>query len=607
MCGIFGYTGKKKAVPILLRGIKTLEYRGYDSAGIFVSGCAPVRAVGEVKNVEEASGLAECVGKAGIAHTRWATHGVPSLRNTHPHTDCEESLYIVHNGIVENYKELRERLESSGHSFKSDTDTEVLAHLVEDALKKEASLHGALVRALKYVRGTYGIALMHKDFVEEIVVARMGSPIVLGIGKGEQFVASDPSAIIRYTDTMLYLEDGETAVLSPGGYKIFSSGNKTLNREPEKVDSDIGEIQKEGFEHFMLKEIMEAKDVFDATIRGRLDLKEGVAHLGGIKDVEEKLQNMKRLVIVGCGSAYYAGMVGKYMIEEHAGVPVDVEIASEYRYRAAPDQKDTVVLAISQSGETADTLACIKEAKRKGLLTLGIVNVVGSTIARESTAGVYNHAGPEVSVASTKAFISQLIVLVLLTLYLGRQRRMGIGEGRAIIDEMMKLPSKIQRIFDGRDDIELVANKYVSSRDFLYVGRKYNFALAYEGALKLKEVSYIHAEGYGAGEMKHGPLAMIDKDFPTFAIAPKDSVYEKNISNIEEIRARSGKVIALGTEGDMLLASLATDVIYVPKTIEMLSPILNVIPLQLFGYYMSVARGLNVDRPRNLAKAVTVE
>ncbi|MCH8050260.1 isomerizing glutamine--fructose-6-phosphate transaminase, partial [Patescibacteria group bacterium] len=325
------------------------------------------------------------------------------------------------------------------------------------------------------------------------------------------------------------------------------------------------------------------------------------------KDVEEKLQNMKRLVIVGCGSAYYAGMVGKYMIEEHAGVPVDVEIASEYRYRAAPDQKDTVVLAISQSGETADTLACIKEAKRKGLLTLGIVNVVGSTIARESAAGVYNHAGPEVSVASTKAFISQLIVLVLLTLYLGRQRRMGIGEGRAIIDELMKLPSKIQRIFDGRDAIELVANKYVLNRDFLYVGRKYNFALAYEGALKLKEVSYIHAEGYGAGEMKHGPLAMIDKDFPTFAISPKDSVYEKNISNIEEIRARSGKVIALGTEGDMLLASLATDVIYVPKTIEMLSPILNVIPLQLFGYYMSVARGLNVDRPRNLAKAVTVE
>ncbi len=607
MCGIFGYTGKKKAATILLQGIKTLEYRGYDSAGIYVAGYAPVRAVGEVKNLEEKGKFAKCSGQAGIAHTRWATHGAPSLKNTHPHTDCRESIYVVHNGIVENYKELRETLINMGHSFKSDTDTEVLAHLFEDTFKKGTSLYGAVVKALKNVRGTYGIAVMHKDFDDMIVVARMGSPIVLGIGKDEQFIASDPSAIMRHTDTLLYLEDGEYAVLSPEGCQVFSSDDKVLNKKPEKVNSDIEEIQKGGFEHFMLKEIMEAKDVLNATTRGRLNRREGVAHLGGIKDVEEKLQNIKRLVIVGCGSAYYAGVIGKYMLEEHAGIPVDVEIASEYRYRAAPYEKDTVILAISQSGETADTLACVKEAKRKGLLTLGIVNTVGSTIARETNAGIYNHAGPEVSVASTKAFISQLVVLVLLTLYLGRQRSMGNGEGKTIIDELMRLPSKIQHIFEGRDDIERVAKKYSSSRDFLYMGRKYNFAIALEGALKLKEVSYIHAEGYGAGEMKHGPLAMIDKDFPTFAIAPQDSVYEKNISNIEEVRARDGKVIALGTEGDTLLAALATDIIYVPKTMEMLSPILNVIPLQLFGYYMSVARGLNVDRPRNLAKAVTVE
>jgi len=609
MCGIFGYSGKREAAPILLQGIKTLEYRGYDSAGVYVHGHKPIKAVGEVENVIKKYNKDTRVGTAGIAHTRWATHGIPHLKNTHPHTDCSGNLQLVHNGIIENYQELKKELLKAGHTFSSDTDTEVLVHLIEDTYKNSTkeSFQEAVISSLKKVSGTYGVAVMHKDFPNEIFVARMGSPIVLGIGDDAHYVASDPSAILKHTNNMLYLEDGECAVITPTTYSVFSLSSQVIDKKPEEIEGEVADVQKEGFDHFMKKEIFEARDVLQATLRGRLSRAEGTAVLGGIYDIKDYLLEAKRIVIVACGSAYYAGLVGKYMLEEYADIHVDVEVASEYRYKTAPREKGTILLAISQSGETADTLACIKEAKRKGMLTLGIVNAVGSTIARETDAGVYNHAGPEISVASTKAFLSQMVVLVLLTLYIGRGRHMGMAEGKRIIDELLKLPASFDEIFDMEPHTEIVAKKYAQNRDFLFLGRKYNFPLAYEGALKLKEISYIHAEGYGAGEMKHGPLAMIDKNFPTFAICTDDSVYEKNISNIEEICARKGPIVALGHKDDLLLASLATDIIGVPKTIEMLQPLLNVIPLQLFAYHVSVAKGLNVDRPRNLAKSVTVE
>lgn len=606
MCGIIGYVGKKPAADILIEGLKTLEYRGYDSAGIYISGECCIRSVDGIDALYKK--LPQCTeGTAGIAHTRWATHGLPIEKNAHPHRDCTKSLWLVHNGIIENYKELTLELTKGGHSFSSKTDSEVLVHLIEESLKKTNCLKKAVVEALQKVRGTYGIAVMHKDFLNEIIVARMGSPIVLGIGKDEYFVASDPSAILRHTNNMLYLEDGECARITSHGYEVFSHTYKKIQKDPEEVDLDIDDVQKEGYEHFMLKEIMEVPQVLVNSARGRIDLEHGTAHLGGIEDVARELQKTKRIIIVACGSTYYAGIVGKYILEEYAGVSVEVEIASEFRYKTIPHNKDTLVLAISQSGETADTLACVKEAKRKGLLTLGIVNTVGSTIARETDAGIYNHAGPEISVASTKAFLSQIEVLVLLAIFLGRQRNLTEKEGREILTELMKIPKKVERILKQKNIIKKIAKKYAKYRDFLFIGRKYNFAIAYEGALKLKEISYIHAEGYGAGEMKHGPLAMIDKDFPTVAIVPKDSVYEKTISNIEEIKARNGKVLAIATEKDKGVVALASDVIYIPKTIEVLSPLLTVMPLHLLSYYIGVAKGHNVDRPRNLAKSVTVE
>ena len=606
MCGIFAYTGRKDSVPILLDGLTSLEYRGYDSAGIFIPEKGAIKAVGAVHNLKQkiSKGFS---GKSGIAHLRWATHGEPTEINAHPHHGNSKKIWVVHNGIIENFKELKEKLITAGHTFLSSTDTEVLPHLIEYYLLKNNDFEKAVIRALNDIHGTYGIAVAYSDEPGKIIAARFGAPVVIGIGDGENFIASDPSPILRHTKNVIYLHDGEVAVLTPSSHLIYNLESVQIVRNKETIDWGVEQVQKGGYEHFMLKEIMEGPEVVKNTIRGRLLVEEGLAKLGGLESVAEKLRTMKRIIIVGCGTAYYAGLVGEYLLEEYAGIPVEVEVGSEFRYRKPIIDEYTILLAVSQSGETADTLEAIREAKRKGALTLGIVNTVGSTIARETDAGIYNHAGPEMGVASTKAFISQLTALSLLTIFLGRQRNMSLTVGKRIAEEIQLLPEKIQRILEHKDHIKKVAEKYAQSRDFLYIGRKYNYSIAFEGALKLKEVSYIHAEGYGAGEMKHGPLAMIDADFPTLAIAPKDSVYEKMVSNIQEIKARKGKVLAITTEGNEELSDLVDDVVYIPKTLEMLSPILAIVPLQLFAYYVSLKRGLNVDRPRNLAKSVTVE
>lgn len=609
MCGIFAYTGEngKDAAKVLIEGLISLEYRGYDSAGIFTPESGTIKtpgAVGELKKKVPKS----FTGKSGIAHLRWATHGEPTKVNAHPHADCEGEIVVVHNGIIENFKELREKLSKKGHTFVSDSDTEILGHLIEEHLKKEKDFEKATLKALNEIRGTYGLAIQYKNEPEKLIAARLGSPIVLGIGKKEHFIASDPSPILKYTKKVVFLNDGEMAVLTPKSHTVYKISNeKEIVRKPEEIDWSAEEAQKGGFEHFMLKEIMEAPEVIENTLRGRLLPEKGMAKLGGLEAVAKKLARIERIIIVACGTAYYAGLVGEYMLEEFAGIPVEVELGSEFRYRSPVLNQRTAVLAISQSGETADTLAAIREGKSKGALTLGIVNAVGSTIARETDAGVYNHAGPEIGVASTKAFVSQLAALALLTMFLGRQRSMSAKTGKEIAKELKALPKKLAKIFEGKENIEKLAKKYADAVDFLYIGRKYSLPVALEGALKLKEISYVHAEGYGAGEMKHGPLAMIDEKFPTMVIATKDSVYEKLISNIQQIKARKGPVIAVATEGDTEISKDASDVMYVPQTIEMLSPILNVVPLQLFAYYFARDKGLNVDRPRNLAKSVTVE
>ena len=628
MCGIFAYTGKKgkDASGVLLKGLLSLEYRGYDSAGIYMPESGSVKTPGAVAELRKKIPK-DFKGKSGIAHLRWATHGEPSERNAHPHADCEGEIWVVHNGIIENFKELKEKLAKAGHTFKSDSDTEVLAHLVEEHLKHQSaggrssstpkedrpsvgggkSFEKAALAALNEVRGTYGIALQYKKEPDRIIAARMGSPIVLGLGKGEHFIASDPSPILPHTRKVVFLEDGEVAVITPEKHRIFKLDATQVKRKATEIDWSAEEAQKGGYEHFMLKEIMEGPEVVRNTLRGRLIPEKGLAKLGGLESVTKQLKNIDRIIMLACGTASYAGLAGEYMLEEHARIPVEVEIGSEFRYKKAVINERTAVVGISQSGETLDTLEALREGKRHGALTLGIVNTVGSTIARETDAGVYNHAGPEISVASTKAFLSQMTALALLTIFLGRQRGMTQKEGREIARELKALPEKIEKILEQRGAIEMLAKKYGKNRDFLYIGRTHNFAVALEGALKLKEISYIHAEGCAAGEMKHGPIAMIDEHFPTVAIATKSSVYEKMISNIHEIKARKGPVIAVATEGDKEIAKLADDVLYVPKTLEMLSPILNIVPLQLFAYYFAKEKGLNVDRPRNLAKSVTVE
>jgi glutamine---fructose-6-phosphate transaminase (isomerizing) len=609
MCGIVGYIGKNQALPVLMDGLKRLEYRGYDSAGFSVYNGERIvteKAVGKVVELENKINGQEILGCMGIAHTRWATHGKPSERNAHPHSDCTKKIYLVHNGIIENYKELKHDLEKLGHKFSSETDTEILAHLVEE-YTKQVPWDEAVWRTLNHVRGTYGLALINLEEPTKMIIARNGSPLVLGVMDDGYIVASDVAAIVRYTDRVVYLEDGEMAQIEKNCFEITNIKRKKVSKVITKIDWTLEEAEKKGFEHFMLKEIMEQPEAVENSIRGRLVPAEGMAKLGGLKDVEEKLRHLKRFVIVSCGTSYYAGLVGKYMFEEYAGIRTDVEFASEFRYRKPMIDEETAVLAISQSGETADTLAAIREAKNKGALSLGIVNVVGSTIARETDAGVYNHAGPEIGVASTKAFTSQLSILSLFALFLGRQREMSFVTGKRIVEELEKIPRLMKSVLNQSEEIKRIAKKYKNADNFLYLGRKYNFPIAMEGALKIKEISYIHAEGYPFGEMKHGPIALIDEKFPTMAIATQDSVYEKTLSGIQEIKARSGKVIAIATKGDKEIHKLVDDVIYIPKTLEMLTPLLSVVPLQLFAYHFAAQKGLDVDKPRNLAKSVTVE
>lgn len=621
MCGIVGYVGKKEAVPILIEGLKRLEYRGYDSAGIAVLKCQNpndkiqkklpdeilcIKATGKVSNLENKLNGNNIQSTTGIAHTRWATHGKPCNMNSHPHFDCQKNIFLVHNGIIENYQELKKDLVKKGHKFSSETDTEVIAHLIEE-FNKKMDFKNSVLEALKLLRGTYGLAVINKKETDKIIVAKLGSPLVIGVGDKEYVIASDVAAIVRHTDKVMFMEDGEVAVITKDNCEIVNTKNKSIFKKATKLDWSLEKAEKQGFDHFMLKEIFEQPNsILDAT-RGRVVEKEGTVKLGGLRDVKDKLADINKIIIVSCGTSYNAGLIGEYMLEEYAGIPVEVEYASEFRYRKPLLDKNTAVIAISQSGETADTLAAIREAENKGAITLGIVNTVGSTIARETVAGVYNHAGPEIGVASTKAFTSQLSILALLTVFLGRQRDMSFVTGKRITSEINKMPKLIEKILKQSRDIKKIAKKYVNYKDFLYLGRKYNFPIALEGALKIKEISYVHAEGFASGEMKHGTIALIDKNFPSIFIVPKDSVYKKNISGMQEIKARGGKIIAIATEGDKEIKKIADDVIYIPKTLEMLTPLLSVIPLQLFAYYVGIQKGLDVDKPRNLAKSVTVE
>ncbi len=610
MCGIIGYIGNKNAASVGLDGLKRLEYRGYDSAGMAsFSKTGRIycdKLAGRVANLEEKIQGKNIDSNLAILHTRWATHGKPTVKNAHPHWDCKKEIFVVHNGIIENYKILKDKLEKEGHIFTSDTDTEVLAHLIEK-FYSNYSLEEAVRKALKLVKGTYGIAVISKKEPNKIVVAKNSSPLLVGIGEDEYIIASDASAVVGYTKNVVYLNDNEIGVVSSKEFRILTLDKKPVKKDIQELEWDIEEAEKGGFNHFMLKEIFEQPEAIENALRGRLIAKEGLAKLGGLENVEKKLRKIKKIIIIACGTSYYAGLIGEYMLEEYAGIPAEVEYASEFRYRKPIIDKDTAIVAISQSGETADTLAAIREAKRKGALNLGIVNVVGSTIARETDAGIYNHAGPEIGVASTKAFVSQLSILALIALFLGRQRQMSLVMGKRIAEELNQTPNLVRKILKKEEEIKKIAKKYYKFNNFLYIGRKYNYPIALEGALKLKEISYVHAEGYGAGEMKHGPIALIDNSFPTIAVVPSDSVYEKMISNIEEIKARGGPIIALATTGNKKIDKLADDVIYIPKTLEMLTPILSVIPLQLLAYYIGVLRNCDVDKPRNLAKSVTVE
>ena len=608
MCGIVSYIGKEEALPILINGLKALEYRGYDSAGVAVFSKNKVsekKTVGQVEILEKAvNSIADFKGGLGIAHTRWATHGAPSEANAHPHNDCSRRVFLVHNGIIENYKELKKYLADRGHIFKSETDTESVAHLIEDFLKEDKDFKTALFDTLKMIKGAYALAVVDADNPEILYAAKLSSPLVIGVGNGENFLASDPSAIISKTRDFIYLKDGEVAEITRDKISITNFENQPTPLEIIRLEWNLEQAQKGDFPHFMLKEIFEGPEAVRSAFRGRIKIEEKLVKLGGLEQISDKLQKVKRIIILACGTSYYAGLVGEYLFEEISKLPTEVHFASEFRYRDEPFEEGTAVLAISQSGETADTLAALRKAKDKGLLALGIVNTVGSTIAREIDAGVYNHAGPEIGVASTKAFLSQISVLVLMAAYLSKNQDSSHAD---LLKELEKIPEKIEKILLQAPAIEKLALKYKNCDNFLFIGRRYNYPTALEGALKLKEVSYIHAEGYGAGEMKHGPLAMISPNFPTMAIVPQNSVSEKIYSNLEEIKARKGPILAIATEGDENIASLADDVIYAPKTLEPLEPLLTVVPLQLFAYYAGVNRGYNVDKPRNLAKSVTVE
>jgi len=610
MCGIIGYIGHRTALPIVLEGLRNLEYRGYDSAGIAISDATGIRIAkraGKVATLAAEIEPQHFPGTLGIGHTRWATHGEPTDINAHPHTDASGRIVLIHNGIIENYAILKTQLERQGYSFRSETDTEVLAVFIGMLYDELGDFELAVRTALQEVEGTFGLAILLSDDPNCLIAARRGSPIVLGIGDDEFIVASDASAIIAHTRRVVYLRDDEIAVLRRDGYTTKTIRDEHIAPEIHELDFELEQIQRGNFPHFMLKEIFEQPATFRDSIRGRLLLDDGNAKLGGLTNVADKLRTAHRIILTGCGTSWHSALVGEYIIEQLARIPVEVEYASELRYRNPVLNPGDIVIGISQSGETIDTLAALREAKLKGATILGIVNVVGSTIARETDAGVYLHAGPEIGVASTKAFTSQLAVLTLLGLYLGRQRDLSATEGQYLARELHAIPGHIANLLDSAPEIERIAMEYAEATNFLYLGRGVNFPVALEGALKLKEISYIHAEGYPAAEMKHGPIALIDAHMPVVFIATRDDIYDKIISNIQEVRARRGRIIAIATEGDRRIATLADHVIYVPPTHPLLTPILTVVPLQLLAYYIAVARGCDVDKPRNLAKSVTVE
>ena len=610
MCGIVGYTGKRGAAGLVLDGLKRLEYRGYDSAGIAVvhEGRIEIfKAAGKIAMLERELGPTAPPGHTAIAHTRWATHGAPTTINAHPHSDCGGTLALVHNGIIENAGVLRTALTKRGHVFRSETDTEVLVHLVEELHTQGWALVDAVAGALRQVEGTYGIAIVSSREPETIVAARRGSPLLVAIGDGENFVASDASAVLAHTRSVVYLDEGDIAEVHPNDYRIMDLASVEKEKNVTQVDWDLATIERGGHPHFMIKEIMEQPESVRNTLRGRLLEEEGTVKLGGLNITDEDLLKVQRIVITGCGTSWHAGLIGEYMMEELARIPTEVEYASEFRYRNPIVDERTLVVGISQSGETADTLAALREAKRRGARTLGLVNVVGSTIAREVDGGIYLHAGPEIGVASTKAFTSQIAALALLTLKMGRLRALSILQGREVVRALARLPDLVATVLGKAPQVEQIAERLQRATNVLYLGRGYNFPVALEGALKLKEISYIHAEGYPAAEMKHGPIALIDDLMPVVFIAPKDAVHQKVVSNVEEVKARGGRVIAIVTAGDTALATLADHRIEIPETLDLLTPALSVVPLQLLAYYIAVRRGCNVDQPRNLAKSVTVE
>lgn len=614
MCGIIGYIGSREAAPLLLQGLKRLEYRGYDSAGLaLVNGDLQVlKKKGSVSVLEEAFGASVNMNHGvavGIAHTRWATHGDASDRNAHPHMNLAGDIALIHNGIIENHSVLRKELIAEGYSFRSDTDSEVLVHLIDRVWSLDVSLdfETAVRHALRHVEGAYGICVISSREPDRIIAARKGSPLVIGVGDGEMFIASDASAIGEHTKKVVYLSDGETAVLTRDGYRVKTQENIASDKEEIELDFNLDRIDRGGFEHFMLKEIFEQPEVMKDVMGGRVRLSEKRVKLGGIEDYLDRLKRARRIVICACGTSWHAGLIGEYLLEEFARVPVETEYASEFRYRNPVLGQDDVVIVVSQSGETADTLAALRLAKEKGAMVLGICNVVGSTIARESLCGIYTHVGPEVGVASTKAFTAQVMVFYMLALALGRGRTLSMDAMEKHLSALAKVPEHVSKILELNEQIRSVAESVQDARNMLYLGRGYHFPVALEGALKLKEISYIHAEGYPAAEMKHGPIALIDENMPLVVIAVQDQHYTKVLSNIEEVRCRGGQVIAIATEGDREIGRLAQHVLYIPKASDFVTPLLSVIPLQLFAYHLATLRGCNVDRPRNLAKSVTVE
>ncbi len=608
MCGIIGYIGKDQALPVLINGLRRMEYRGYDSAGVAVINdgtTAVTKRSGKIANLATALDTRPLTGHTGIGHTRWATHGAPTELNAHPHQAGH--VTIVHNGIIENYVALKATLTAAGATFASDTDTEVLARLIESETKTHKSLEAAVLAALLQVEGTFGLVVLDDRHPDTVVAARRGSPLLLGLTPEATYIASDATAIIGYTDRVVYLDDDEIAVCRPGSYAVIDFEAKAKEHEEVEIKLELAAIEKSGYDHFLLKEIMEQPRTIADTLRGRLDLENGTSHLGGLNLPPDYYQTISRFLTVACGTAYYSGLLGKLFIERMTGLPVDVEVASEFRYRNPVVVTNTLGMVVSQSGETADTLASLREMKRRGISTLGLVNVVGSSVAREVDGGVYLHAGPEISVASTKAYTSQVLAQILVGLQIGRARSLSITEGKAIVQALQDLPAQVQSVLDQRDKIKAIAKKLAHLNSAMYLGRDTLFPVALEGALKLKECAYVHAEAYPAGELKHGPIALVDDNLLVVFLHPKTALYDKSQSSLEQIRARGGQLMIVGTEGDQSLTDFTDNVIYIPEANPYTLPLLANIPLQLFAYYVACERGTDVDQPRNLAKSVTVE